>query len=298
MLAAGSLPAFAQNAAVVNGKAIPSAKVDKLIASTGQPDNPELRDRARSMLIDRELLLQEANKRGVTQRDDVQEQLEQAKLNVLAGAVFEDYVKTHGASDTELRKQYDKIKSQFGNGKEYHVRHIRCRARPRPRRSSPRSRAVPSSRTAKASSKDPGSAANGGDLDWANSSSYVPEFSAAMTSLKNGQLTDTPVKTQFGWHVIQLLETRDAKVPTFEEVKPQLQQMLMGDQNWQREQFRAMMKRCATRPRSSKPPHPACRHTRGNAHSRRHRLALPLDKAPAPFSFLRQIPLPTSQPVA
>src|SRR5437868_4450894 len=95
---------------------------------------------------------------------------------------------------------------------------------------------------AKASSKDPGSAANGGDLDWANSSSYVPEFSAAMTALKKGQLTETPVKTQFGWHIIQLDDTRDAKIPTFEEVKPQLVQMLMGDQNWQREQFQAMMK--------------------------------------------------------
>src|SRR5262245_33012636 len=124
VLAAGSLPAFAQNAAVVNGKAIPAAKLDKLIAGTGQPPSPELRDRARNMLIDRELLIQEATKRGVLQRDDVQEQLEQARLNVLAGAVFEDYVKTHGASDEELRKQYDKIKAQFGNGKEYHARHI------------------------------------------------------------------------------------------------------------------------------------------------------------------------------
>ena len=83
VLAAGSLPAFAQNAAVVNGKPIPSAKLDKLIAGTGQPSSPELRDRARTMLIDRELLLQEANKRGITQRDDVQEQLEQARLNGL-----------------------------------------------------------------------------------------------------------------------------------------------------------------------------------------------------------------------
>ena len=95
---------------------------------------------------------------------------------------------------------------------------------------------------AKASSKDTGSAVNGGDLDWANSTSYVPEFSAAMTGLKKGQMTETPVKTQFGWHIIELVDTREAKIPSFEEVKPQLQQMLMGDQAWQREQFQAMMK--------------------------------------------------------
>ena len=72
--------------------------------------------------------------------------------------------------------------------------------------------------------------------------SYVPEFSAAMSGLKKGQMTDTPVKTQFGWHIIQLVDVRDQKIPSFEEVKPQLQQMLMGDQAWQREQFQAMMK--------------------------------------------------------
>ncbi|MNN48872.1 putative parvulin-type peptidyl-prolyl cis-trans isomerase precursor [compost metagenome] len=63
-----------------------------------------------------------------------------------------------------------------------------------------------------------------------------------MTGLKKGQMTDTPVKTQFGWHIIELVDVREAKIPSFEEVKPQLMQMLMGDQNWQREQFQAMMK--------------------------------------------------------
>ncbi|TWG80514.1 peptidyl-prolyl cis-trans isomerase C [Cupriavidus gilardii J11] len=243
VLAAASVPAAAQNAAVVNGKNIPSAKLDKLIAGTGQPDTPELRDRARNMLIDRELLVQEANKRGLTQKDDVQEQLEQARLNVLAGAVFEDYVRTHSTSDAELRKQYDKIKAQLGNGKEYRARHILVEKEADAKAIIAKIKAgAKFEDMAKASSKDPGSAANGGDLDWASSGSYVPEFSAAMTGLKKGQMTETPVKTQFGWHIILLEDERESKVPSFEEVKPQLQQMLMGDQNWQREQFQAMMK--------------------------------------------------------
>ncbi|UZN48317.1 Peptidylprolyl isomerase [Cupriavidus sp. H18C1] len=243
VLAAGSLPALAQNAAVVNGKGIPSAKLDKLIAGTGQPDSPELRDRARNMLIDRELLVQEATKRGVTQNPDVQEQLEQARLNVLAGAVFEDYVRTHGTSDAELRKQYDKIKAQFGNGKEYRARHILVEKEAEAQAIIAKIKGgAKFADVAKASSKDPGSAANGGDLDWASSNSYVPEFSAAMAGLKKGQMTETPVKTQFGWHVILLEDERETKIPTFEEAKPQLQQMLMSDQNWQREQFQSMMK--------------------------------------------------------
>ena len=123
-LAATVAPAMAQNAAVVNGKAIPSAKVDALIKKSGQPESPELRARARDMLVDRELIEQDAAKRGLLERDDIQEQLAAARLNVLVAAEFEDYVKNSPATEDELHKQYDKIKAQFGNGKEYHAHHI------------------------------------------------------------------------------------------------------------------------------------------------------------------------------
>jgi peptidyl-prolyl cis-trans isomerase C len=79
---------------------------------------------------------------------------------------------------------------------------------------------------AKKNSKDPGSAENGGDLDFAKPDSYVPEFGAALTKLKKGEMTDTPVKTQFGYHIIKLEDTREAQFPPYEEVKPQLVQRL------------------------------------------------------------------------
>src|SRR5207245_8978843 len=79
---------------------------------------------------------------------------------------------------------------------------------------------------AKKNSKDPGSAENGGDLDWANPQSYVPEFSQAMMALKKGEMTQAPVKSQFGFHIIKLEDTRDAKFPPYEEVKPQIEQRL------------------------------------------------------------------------
>ena len=79
---------------------------------------------------------------------------------------------------------------------------------------------------AKKQSKDPGSGANGGDLDWANANSYVPEFSSAMIKLKKGEVTQAPVKSQFGFHVIRLDDVRDAQLPKFEDVKPQIQQQL------------------------------------------------------------------------
>lgn len=235
--------AVAQNAAVVNGKAIPKAKLDSLLRNAGDPNNAELRKRAREMLIDRELLTQEATKRGVTQRDDVQEQIEQARLNVIVAALFEDYIKREGASDAELRAQYDKIKTQFGNGKEYRARHILVEKESEAKALISQLKGGASfEELAKKSSKDPGSGANGGDLDWANPNGFVPEFSAAMTGLTKGKMTETPVKTQFGWHIIKLEDVRDAKMPSFEELKPQLLQMMAQDQNWQREKFQAMLK--------------------------------------------------------
>jgi peptidyl-prolyl cis-trans isomerase C len=79
---------------------------------------------------------------------------------------------------------------------------------------------------AKKKSKDTGSGANGGDLDWANPSSYVPEFSAALLKLNTGQLTQEPVKTQFGFHVVRVDDVRDVKLPAFDEVKPQISQQM------------------------------------------------------------------------
>jgi peptidyl-prolyl cis-trans isomerase C len=241
--AATVAPAMAQNAAVVNGKAIPSAKVDALIKKSGQPESPELRAKARDMLVDRELIEQDAAKRGLLERDDIQEQLASARLNVLVAAEFEDYVKNSPATEEELHKQYEKIKAQFGNGKEYHAHHILVDKEADAKAIIAKLKAgAKFEDIAKAQSKDKGSGANGGDLDWANPGTYVPEFSAALTSLKKGQITQTPVKTQFGWHVIRLDDTRDAKIPSYEDVKPQLLEMMMGDQNWQRSKFQAMLK--------------------------------------------------------
>jgi peptidyl-prolyl cis-trans isomerase C len=79
---------------------------------------------------------------------------------------------------------------------------------------------------AKAQSKDTGSGANGGDLDFAKPDAYVPEFSQALTKLKKGEMTQTPVKSQFGYHIIRLEDTRQAKAPVLDEIRPQIKQKL------------------------------------------------------------------------
>ena len=234
-------PALAQNAAVVNGKSIPKAKLDKMLESTGQANNPELRERARDMLITRELINQEAMNRGVIGNPAIQDQLEEARLNILVGAVFDDYIKRDGVSDSELKAAYDQVKGQF-EGKEYKVRHILVEKEAEAKSILAKLKAGEKfEELAKANSKDPGSAVKGGDLDWMNPQALVPEFSKAMVALPKGQLTEKPVKTQYGFHIIRVDDVRESKVPTMAELKPQLIEMMNQDQNWQRAKFNEMI---------------------------------------------------------
>jgi peptidyl-prolyl cis-trans isomerase C len=234
---------YAQNAAIVNGKAIPKAQLDKLVEKTKQPDSPQVREQAREMLVTRELILQEADKRGLIQKESVRDQLEQSRMGVLIAAVFEDYVEKEGVAESDLKAAYESVKTQYG-GKEYHVEHILVEKESD-------AKAIISQikgganfeEIAKSKSKDPGSAPNGGDLGYVSDKALVPEFSKAMVQLKNGQITDKPVKSQFGWHIIKMVDVRDVKAPSMEEIKDQLKQMVMSDQNWQKAKFAEMMQK-------------------------------------------------------
>jgi peptidyl-prolyl cis-trans isomerase C len=238
-----SANAVAQNAVIVNGKAIPKSQLDKLVEKTGKPDNPQVRDQAREMLITRELVLQEADKRGVIQKESVREQLEQSRVGVLVAAVFEDYIEREGVSDAELKAAYENVKDEY-SGKEYHVEHILVDKEADAKAIIAQLKAGANFEDiAKAKSKDPGSAKNGGDLGWVSDKSLVPEFSKAMVQLKNGQTTDKPVKSQFGYHIIKVLDSREAKAPSLDEMKDQLKQMIMADQNWQKAKFSEMMQK-------------------------------------------------------
>jgi peptidyl-prolyl cis-trans isomerase C len=172
------------------------------------------------------VFLQEAQKRGLDAADDYKNQLELARQTILIRELFTDFQKNNPVTDADIKAEYDKFAAANG-GKEYRARHILVEKEDE-------AKAIVASLKkggkfediAKKQSKDPGSGANGGDLDWANPGSYVPEFSGALVKLNKGQLTETPVKTQFGYHVIRLDDVREAQLPKFEEVKPQISQQL------------------------------------------------------------------------
>jgi peptidyl-prolyl cis-trans isomerase C len=236
-------PSFAQNAVIVNGKSIPKAQLDKLVQKTGQADNPQIRDQAREMLVTRELILQEADKRGLSQSEAVKEQIEQSRIGILVAAVFQDFVEKEGITEAELKAAYETLKTQY-TGKEYHVEHILVEKEADAKAITAQIKAGANfEELAKAKSKDPGSAPAGGDLGWVSDKSLVPEFSKTMVQMKPGQITDKPVKTQFGWHIIKMDDIRDVKAPPLDEIKDQLKQMISSDQNWQKAKFTEMMQK-------------------------------------------------------
>jgi peptidyl-prolyl cis-trans isomerase C len=202
-LATGAV--LAQNVATVNGKAIPKAKADAIIAdmvkSGQQQKTPEL-------------------------EKDVKLQAELARQAVIIRSLFADFQKKNPVTEADVKAEYDTFKAQAGD-KEYRARHILVEKEDEAKDVISKLKGgAKFEDLAKKMSKDPGSGANGGDLDWAPPGAYVKEFSDAMVKLTKGQMTDTAVKTQFGYHIIKLDDTRAAQVPKMEEVKGEIEKQI------------------------------------------------------------------------
>jgi peptidyl-prolyl cis-trans isomerase C len=229
LIAALSFSAWSQNLAIVNGKTVPSSRVDALkqqVERSGRPVTPEILAQIKEELIAREIFMQEARKRGLDASEDYKAQLELARQSLLIRELFANFQKKNPVTDAEVKAEYDKFVAANG-GKEYRARHILVEKEDEAKSLiADLKKGAKFEDLAKKASKDPGSGANGGDLDWANAASYVPEFSNAMVKLEKGQLTDTPVKSQFGYHIIRVDDVREAQLPKLEEVKPQISQQL------------------------------------------------------------------------
>jgi peptidyl-prolyl cis-trans isomerase C len=224
-----STQALAQNVAIVNGKAIPTARVEALsqqVARSGRQVTPEVQAQIKEEVIAREIFMQEAQKQGLEASADYKSQMEMARQTILIRELFMTYQKNNVVTDAEVKAEYDKFAAANG-GKEYRARHILVEKEDAAKAIIAQlKKGGKFEDIAKKSSKDPGSGANGGDLDWAAPSNYVAEFSEALLALSKGKTTETPVKTQFGYHIIRLDDIRDAQLPKFEDVKPQITEQL------------------------------------------------------------------------
>jgi len=224
-------PTKGQTAAPAASKELyPKVYFDFLLkerTAQGQPDTPELRNAIREELNTRELLVREAKKKGLDKNADIKNQIDLASQTVLVRAYVSDWVKANPIPDAALRKEYDTIKGQMGD-KEYKVRHILLEKEDEAKEVIVELQKGGKFEKLAERSKDSGSKANGGDLDWNAPGNFVKPFSEAMVKLPKGKFTPQPVQTQFGWHVIEVTDIRDAKIPGFDEVKPQLQQRLQA----------------------------------------------------------------------
>lgn len=226
VLALGSAAALAQNVAIVNGKPIPTSRVDALAQQVARTGRQLPAEQLREIAITREIFVQAAQAQGLDTTEEFKNQLELSRQQILIQELIADFQKKNPVSDAEAKAEYDKF-AAANAGKEYRARHILVKDEAQAKNLIAQlKKGSKFEALAKKFSKDPGSGANGGDLDWANPNNYVKEFSEALVALGKGKTTDKPVKTQFGYHIIRLDDVRDSQLPKFEDVKGQIAQQL------------------------------------------------------------------------
>jgi peptidyl-prolyl cis-trans isomerase C len=216
--------ASAQNAAVVNGKAIPSAAIDFILKSqaNGQPVTAEMRKMLIEQVVSMEVIAQDGAKRGAGGKD-LEIELGLLKTQLMARAAVKSFQEKNPVTDAEAKAEYDKqVKTMPAGAKEYQARHILVDDEAQAKDIIAKLKAGAKFEELAKVSKDTGSAAQGGDLGFADPKGYVKPFADALVALKKGELTATPVKSEFGFHVIELTDTRDAKPPSFEESKAEI----------------------------------------------------------------------------
>ena len=232
--------AQAQNLAIVNGKAVPKTRMDALaqqVARSGRPITPDVEAQIKEEVIAREIFMQEAQKRGLDATDDFKAQLELARQTILIRELFSKFQESNAVTDADVKAEYDKFVAANG-GKEYRARHILVETEDQAKAIyASLKKGAKFDDLAKKQSKDPGSGAKGGDLDWAAPGNFVKEFSDAMVALKKGETSSSAVKSQFGFHIIRLDDIREAQLPKLEDVKPQILQQLQQQRmaNFQQE---------------------------------------------------------------
>ncbi len=216
--------------AKVNGVSIRESQVEtaaRNLITQGQQDTPELRTRIKDELIARELILQQAGKDGIDKREEVREQIDLARSNILINSFLQIWAKDHPVAEADLRAEYDKLKGELSTIDEFQARHILVKDEKAAK--SVLSRLKKGEKFEKLSStlsEDTGTKAKGGELGWVRTdANLVPSFMDAMKKLKKGE-TSEPVQTEFGYHVIRVDDIRKAQPPAYEQVRGELNQFM------------------------------------------------------------------------
>ena len=218
--------------AVVNGEPISKALFDAYAeqrqAQVGDISSPEVRESLIDEMVIQELLVQEAKKQNLDESPEIALQKAMVDRSLLATAVVREFMSERAPSEEAIQQEYDKAVGALAK-KEYKARHILVDSEDKAKEIiTDLQGGGDFAELATANSSDQGSATNGGDLGWFSSDVMVEPFSEAVSGMEKGTITDTPVQTQFGWHVIQLDDVRAAAPPPIEQLRPQLNQMLQA----------------------------------------------------------------------
>jgi len=217
--------------ATVNGVVIPRQRLDQVLRqqiARGAADSEGLRNQVRDALVNNELLVQEANRTGLAKKPEVQQQIDLTRQEVIANAAVAEYLRTHPVSDADVQKEYERARAQTGD-KEYRARHILVATEDEAKSAiADLKKGGKFDEIAQKRSLDEGTRPKGGDLDWNVPSNFDKAFADAMVKLDKGKMTDAPVRSRFGFHVIQLDDVRAVTFPKLEQVKQQIQQGLVG----------------------------------------------------------------------
>lgn len=219
----------ADSVATVNGKPIKQNIYDyiaKEATSRGQKVDAPVKEAIINKLVDSEIVYQEAQKLGLDKQPDYLAREELARRELLTSAFLQDYVKKNPISDADTKAAYEQYKKAYGE-KEYSARHILVKTEAEAKDIIAQlGKGGDFAKIAKDKSLDPGSKDKGGDLGWFSPATMVKPFSDAVAGLQKGAVTPTPVQTQFGWHVIKLVDTRAAQPLSYDKVKDGLQKNL------------------------------------------------------------------------
>jgi len=217
--------------ATVNGIQIPRARLDLVVRQQmvrGAPDNEQLRAQVREALINNELLVQEANRSGLSKKTEVLQQIDITRQEVIANAVVAEHIRVNPVSDADIQKEYDRARAQTGD-REFKARHILVATEDDAKSVlADLKKGGKFDEIAQKRSLDEGTRPKGGDLDWNVPGNFDKAFADAMVKLEKGKMTETPVRSRFGFHIIQLDDVRPVNFPPLAQVKQQIQQRIVG----------------------------------------------------------------------
>ncbi|QBJ79252.1 MULTISPECIES: peptidyl-prolyl cis-trans isomerase [Aquitalea] len=231
-----SVPALAESIATVNGKSIDKTDLDNAVAVVVQnsngnvQDSPALRQQVKDTLINREVILQEAQNRKLDQQPAFIKRMEEVRQDMLREALFADLVKNIPITDAQLQERYNQTQSKFAGTKDIHARQITVGSEADAMKIiDSLKKGAKFDELAKTRSLDPAAKQNGGDMGWGNLARMEPQLADILKDLKKGQFSSKPMQTRVGWIIFKVEDIRDAKLPPLAEVKPQIERQLQEE---------------------------------------------------------------------